>query len=557
MSANTTSQSDYINKLFNFYDSKGYYYRYSGSVGLTVVVIIVFFLINSYLFIRINTNYYKRNWVSYRCNPSIMPFAGIINAPPDKDKLEYTFDNFSFCLNKILDDIVSFAMAPIIFAIHSISLVYKALIDMIKEIVRMFDYLRTMITDVIKRIFGNIMNLLIPFQYMIIKMKTLFGKIAAAQATTLYTFLATYMSILTSMKITYEFIVTFVFVFVGIIVAVWAIWVAFLGLNPVPAVIASALTVVLIVFLGLLSNFAVFLQDILGVAGSPLPGVPGKPHICFKSSTPIKTKDYGNIPISNIKPNTYLDDGSLVTAVLKLDAKNQQVYKIFDEELGKYIHVTSDHRILYKNHETGEIKWVLMKEHPNAERDHSFNDDYVYCLNTNSKQINIGSHCFKDWDDLDEDSYDKLQNVIYYSFENYPSKEDLNIIPQSIYPFFEGGFTKNTKITLLNGKQIPINKVKTGDVLSNNATVYGLVKIKNNFNIYKYSNNLECTSNCYVKGKNKILHVDEVKNYRKNTAIKREKEEIDYLYHLLTDNHYFTCEGNEFTDYNNNLDLFL
>ena len=53
MSANTTSQSDYINKLFNFYDSKGYYYRYSGSVGLTVVVIIVFFLINSYLFIRI------------------------------------------------------------------------------------------------------------------------------------------------------------------------------------------------------------------------------------------------------------------------------------------------------------------------------------------------------------------------------------------------------------------------------------------------------------------------------------------------------------------------
>ena len=94
-------------------------------------------------------------------------------------------------------------------------------------------------------------------------------------------------------------------------------------------------------------------------------------------------------------------------------------------------------------------------------------------------------------------------------------------------------------------------------MLSNNATVYGLVKIKNNFNIYKYSNNLECTSNCYVKGKNKILHVDEVKNYSKNTAIKREKEEIDYLYHLLTDNHYFTCEGNEFTDYNNNLDLFL
>ena len=53
MSANTTSQSDYINKLFNFYDSKGYYYRYSGSVGLTVVVIIVFFLIYDWIFIRI------------------------------------------------------------------------------------------------------------------------------------------------------------------------------------------------------------------------------------------------------------------------------------------------------------------------------------------------------------------------------------------------------------------------------------------------------------------------------------------------------------------------
>ena len=39
----------------------------------------------------------KADWTNQRCNPSIIPFAGLINAPPNTSKIEYTAENFSQC----------------------------------------------------------------------------------------------------------------------------------------------------------------------------------------------------------------------------------------------------------------------------------------------------------------------------------------------------------------------------------------------------------------------------------------------------------------------------
>ena len=132
------SNTDRINNLYGFINRQGYLYKNGSSVAITVILFIIFFLINSYLFININTSYYKKNWVEWRCDPSIMPFAGIINAPYGESKFEYTFKNFSFCLNTLLDDIVAFIMAPIVFLIEIVTLVYTAIMLMIDEIVRMF-----------------------------------------------------------------------------------------------------------------------------------------------------------------------------------------------------------------------------------------------------------------------------------------------------------------------------------------------------------------------------------------------------------------------------------
>ena len=71
------SKKEYVNNLYGFFNRQGYLYKNGVSVAITVVLFIVFFLINSYLFININTNYYKKNWVEWRCDPVVMPLLAL------------------------------------------------------------------------------------------------------------------------------------------------------------------------------------------------------------------------------------------------------------------------------------------------------------------------------------------------------------------------------------------------------------------------------------------------------------------------------------------------
>ena len=488
-----------IDDIFIFYNSRGYLYRNSGAVGITIVLLIVFFLINSYLFININNAFYKKNWTQYRCDPAIIPFAGIINAPSDENTMEYTFKNFSYCMNKILDDIVSFIMSPVIYVISVITAVYKAIEIMIIEIVRMFDYLRTAIMAIVSAVLGVVMNFLIPFQKLIIKLKVIYKKVHATTVTSMYTFFGTYMAMMSGVLIAYEVVIMFAFILAGIIIVLWIVWLAFLGLNPVPAVIASAMTVILVVILALIIKAAVFSEKLLAPNTPPsIPGVPSKPA-CFGGDSPIKVKNKGIIEMCDIEPGMILDDPekSLVTAVFKLNSKNQKVYKIYDSVTKKYIYATCKHRILNKNIN----KWVPIEKHPDA-ISVVYNEPYLYCLNTNSKTIIIGEHKFKDWDDMYKNEYPLLESKLRKNSRQYKSMENGFVNPNTLYTLFENGFHESTMISLKNKESKSIKKIKVGDVLENNGVVWGVVKILNSFTTKQYDENINCTEKCFVKSKN-------------------------------------------------------
>ena len=77
-----------------------------------------------------------------------MPFAGIINTPPGESKLDFTFKNFSFCLNKLLDDIVHLLWRNYFSYWNCYVGLYCNYVDDRRNI-RMFDYLRNAITQII------------------------------------------------------------------------------------------------------------------------------------------------------------------------------------------------------------------------------------------------------------------------------------------------------------------------------------------------------------------------------------------------------------------------
>ena len=148
----------YINQITK---KVGYLDKYGGSVVVTGVVLLIFFLIFSYLYVMNRLKPIKADWVNQRCNPAVIPFAGIINAPPNGSVVEYTADNFYQCTQTILSLIVGYFTAPINFLVHTMTKLWVELSKSINMIRHIFAYIRGRIMSIVEDIFGKIYNILI------------------------------------------------------------------------------------------------------------------------------------------------------------------------------------------------------------------------------------------------------------------------------------------------------------------------------------------------------------------------------------------------------------
>ena len=88
----------------NLYDKKKYIDSYGDCIAITSVIIAIYGLSTGYFYILANSQELKSNWQNIRCDPLYIPFAGIINKPPEKTIAEYTAENFNMCVSKILKE---------------------------------------------------------------------------------------------------------------------------------------------------------------------------------------------------------------------------------------------------------------------------------------------------------------------------------------------------------------------------------------------------------------------------------------------------------------------
>ena len=98
----------FTDNIENIYNKSGYLDKYGGSIIACVLLLLAFFCVFSYLYVMNHIKPIKSNWANERCNPQVIPFAGLINAPPGESKIKFTADNFSACTTTILASVVSF-----------------------------------------------------------------------------------------------------------------------------------------------------------------------------------------------------------------------------------------------------------------------------------------------------------------------------------------------------------------------------------------------------------------------------------------------------------------
>jgi hypothetical protein len=515
-----------LENVKKMYEKVNYFDQYGGSVVLFIIITIILILLISYCLIMINSQPIIDDWVNQRCKPNIIPFAGLITHPEGVSASEYTQQNFNFCTQNILSSITGTALEPLTFVINTLNNVANKIKTDLQSVRGMFDKVRNMSSDVFQEIMGRIINITIPLQQMVIGFKDLMGKIQGSLTAGLFTLLGSYYTLKSLLGTIAQFIITILITLAVMIVSFWIVpftWGAAISSTVIFIAIAIPMAIML-----------AFMVDVLKVQTNlKVPKVK-----CFDKDTILKMNDGTNKKIIDIKNGDILNDNNEVTAIIKVEACGSIMYKLNDN-----IIVSNSHMVKYLG------KWMPTSEHPNAIKIESYNEPYLYCLNTTNKTINIDNYIFSDWDEIFGNELSEIM-----------STSDLNNL-NDIHKYLDGGFKDTTKIKLLNGESKEIKNINVNDMLENGEKVYGIVKINGSNVNEQFTFNLG--ENCLIEGGPNLVLCDQnminfdttltLDNDYKTTLDKNHNE----LYHLLTDKEIFYIEGIRFHDYNACIDLFL
>jgi hypothetical protein len=519
---------DNIPKTFESYINKitqkvGYLDKYGGSVIITGIVLFIFFIFFSYFYVMNKLKPIKADWAMQRCNPAVMPFAGIINAPDGASKFDYTADNFHHCTQTILSTIIGYFLQPIHHSIGTLNEFFSQISKSVNMIRHVFAYIRNRIMSIVSDIFGRMYNIVIPVQIILIKLKDILEKNVAVLTSSLYTVMTLFLSLKSFLGSFLEILVLALITLAAATILLWVLPFTWPAAGVMTALFVSVSVPLVII--------AVALGNIMNLTSSK--NIPKKPG-CFDKNTEIMLKNK-KVKISDIKAGDEMLDGSRVTAFFKLSTYGKQMYKIDN------LIVSGCHKIQY------EGLWVDVKYHPSATVIEDYCESYIYCLNTTSKRIKIHNHIFLDWDDVDDMDFVELKNIAgnFIQFDSPTSK---------IHSVLEGGFHHSTFIELDDGRRISIADIKVNDQLRFGERVLGIVIIdaKNLQQVNKYT----IKNKHFIGGPN--LWIND--NLGKFTTLGLDSESVEkpeFLYQLLTDTDNFTIDGIQFMDYNSAIEQIM
>ena len=504
-----------VNKL---YRNKTYLEKYGHSVAITVIILLAFFFIFSYFYIKSNLEPIKKDWNNMKCHPGIIPFAGMINRDPNDTVFESTGKNFTLCTNLILKTVVDVFTKPVTSTMNSLNNTFKKILQsggMLQKVVaKLFEKIQKMMQYFINRL----ASIIIPVQKLFINIKDTMKKMNGVLSAFLYTLIAQFYAMKSFVGSFIDMMIVGMIASSASIVALWLI--------PFSWPVAIPATVFYVVIMTLMIIIKVNMSRILLISSGQIPPKPGKPANCFHKDTIIETIK-GDVKISDINPGDKLLNGDMVTGVFKTCGLKNNFYDL------NGVIVTGNHHVYNEN-----IGWNRVENDPRSIHIPEMKEKHVFCLNTQSKKINIKNQVFMDWDEVDITDILTLKNKKYIY-----TKEDINY-------YLNSGFFKDTLIEMDNGEKKKIQNINVGEILKGNIKITGVVKSLDHKKTYNYLND-----DFNVKGNNIIFKKDSLANYDKKYI--KTKDTGRFLYHIITDKKYFFLNNAKIFHYNSCLEHFL
>jgi len=499
--------------MMNDIKSMSYADRYGTSILMFCVLMIVLFVAISYFRLSGEFQPIRDNWVNRRCEPSVIPLAGIINAPEGEGILEYTSKNFTYCVNTMLKPMADKVVSPFDVLMNGILNIFNRIKGAIESVRNMLMSVRGNLTTIVRNIYNRLINIVVPIQDMLIRAKDLFGKANAIMQTStnmivtllmiIKSFLGYIVAAAANILVTMALVMALM---AGILAACW-FWCPWM--LPYAIYVLAFYTSIYIVVIVLLCIIIVFVKNVTGsTARVTMFNAPS----CFDENTPLALADGTTRDIAHICVGDTLKDGGVVTAKLKLAASSEKIYIL------RNVIVSGTHRIQHND------SWIPVSEHPEANRLFEYNKPYLYCVNTTTKKIVINECVFMDWDEVDDSVLTRIKSRTAMCDD----AKAYDVIRRHC----NGGIQEDVWISM-HGTQsaVRIKDVRVGDTLKNAIEVYGIVE----------------TTADMVLDKHNIYPSPE-----KGESTKFSKK----IYHLLTKPRYFFVDGAKFMDYNNYIDGF-
>jgi hypothetical protein len=136
-----------------------------------ILVILIFMCLHAYIILAIQMDNIKKNWPVWKCNPMVMPFAGVFGHDE--------FENFTQCIQTMQSDYMKYLLQPVNLDLSLITNMGTTFTDGLSGGFDMITNIRELLTDIFRAIYGAFFQLIVQFQLMIINIKDVFGKITA------------------------------------------------------------------------------------------------------------------------------------------------------------------------------------------------------------------------------------------------------------------------------------------------------------------------------------------------------------------------------------------
>ena len=165
----------------------------------------------------------KDDWTAKRCDPRIIPFAGFINKPDDSTIIDFTGENFNYCMQNILTTVTGYAVDPLTYVTNGLQELYNGIADIINTIRTMLSNIRTYISNIAQEIMQRIANIIVPIQKIVIAFTDSMQKVQGVLAAGLFTSLGSYYTLQTVMGSIMQLVVAFLIALLAIIVMLFVI----------------------------------------------------------------------------------------------------------------------------------------------------------------------------------------------------------------------------------------------------------------------------------------------------------------------------------------------